>query len=66
MNDQQYFCPTGGNSCYFYISSSQTYALGKTMCQTRGGYAVSYNSGRAPRQAVYACLLTTRLVQRLL
>ncbi len=66
MNDQQYFCPAGGNSCYFYSSTSQTYALGKTTCQNRGGYAVSYNSGRAPRQTVHASLLTAHLVQSLL
>jgi hypothetical protein len=43
-NDQQYFCPANGSSCYFYASSSQTYNASKSLCQGRGGYAVAYNS----------------------
>lgn len=69
MNDQEYFCPPGGNSCYFFISSTQTYAIGKTMCQTRGGYAVAYNSGRHPdRLRTSACsqrMLHNELLQGL-
>ncbi len=49
MNDQRYFCPTNGSACYFYVSTSQTYNDCKTICQGRGGQAVSYNSGGAKR-----------------
>jgi hypothetical protein len=44
MNDQRYFCPTNGSSCYLNIASSQSYDAGKVICQNRGGYAVALNT----------------------
>lgn len=44
-NDQVYFCPATGGSCYVYVSTRQTYNASKAYCQYRGGYLVAYNTG---------------------
>jgi hypothetical protein len=45
-NDQFTFCPSAVNStsCYFYNTSSQTYATHKSNCAKLGGYLISYNN----------------------
>ncbi len=44
-NDQFYFCPANGSSCYYYVSASLSFNDSKTNCRNRGGYLVSYNTG---------------------
>jgi hypothetical protein len=46
-NDQQYFCPANGSSCYYYVSTSLTFNASRSNCQSRGGYLVAYNTGVA-------------------
>jgi hypothetical protein len=45
VNDQQYFCPANGSSCYFYVSATLSFNDSRTNCRNRGGYLVAYNTG---------------------
>ena len=44
-NDQLYFCPANGSSCYFYVKTSLSFDASKAACRSRGGNLVSYNTG---------------------
>lgn len=44
-NNQQYFCPPNGTSCYFYVATTLSFNDSRTNCRNRGGYLVSYNTG---------------------
>ncbi len=46
-NDQFYFCPANGSSCYYFVSTTLTFNASRTNCQSRGGYLVAYNTGVA-------------------
>jgi hypothetical protein len=48
MNDQKWFCPSNGSSCYFYNSTAAAYSVHKGACQSLGGYLVAFNTGRLP------------------
>ena len=45
-NDQIWYCPLNGDSCYYYNTTYATYATHKAACQAQGGYLASYNSGQ--------------------
>jgi hypothetical protein len=44
-NDQKWFCPANGTSCYWYNSTTAAYSDHRNACKGLGGYVVAFNTG---------------------
>jgi hypothetical protein len=68
MNDQKWFCPSNGSSCYFYNSTSAAYSVHRSACQSLGGYLVAFNTGRLPADptvcSAIACVAFSTFARR--
>jgi hypothetical protein len=48
-NDQKWFCPANGTSCYWYNSTNAAYSDHRNACKGLGGYLVAFNTGELGR-----------------
>ncbi len=61
-NNQFYFCPANGSSCYYYVRSNLAFSAAKANCQNRGGDLVAYNTGDRLGSLLYACAAVSSLL----
>ena len=51
-NDQRWFCPSDGATCYFYNATGGTISDHRSACTSMGGYIVAYNTGEGGQRRV--------------